>query len=50
MRPRVLLNPGLEKTVFKKKFLCFLFSRFLGFNYEDRTQNYDPEIHEESHI
>jgi len=43
---------------FKKKFLGFRFLgfkgflksffRFLGFNvYEDRTQNYDSEIHEE---
>ena len=40
-----------EKTRFLEKvfrFLVFLgFLGFLGLTYEDRTQNYDPKIHEE---
>jgi len=40
--------PGLENLGFFKK-TVFSILGFLGFNlgYEDRTQNYDPEIHEE---
>ena len=36
------------KLTVKYKFLGFRFKkRFLGLMYEDRAQNYDPEIHEE---
>jgi len=42
---------GLEKTRYKKVFCKFLnffrFIRFYVLMYEDRTQNYDQEIHKE---
>jgi len=46
------LSPGLE-NIFLQKLVCFKVFRLLGFYvlmYEDRTQNYDIEIHEEYHI